>query len=77
MARHSPKGRRYIVLLKRLPVVLPITDELLIDDSRLVTCVCSLYIGETGVAWDWGWVGQLNFKYVPDIKIKKYFYLTK
>ena len=34
-------------------------------------------IGETGVAWDRGWVGQLNFKYVPDVKIKKYFYLTK
>ena len=65
------------MLLKRLPVVLPITDELLIDDSRLVTCVCSLYIGETGVAWVRGWVGQLNFKYVPAVKIKKYFYLTK
>ena len=34
-------------------------------------------LGETGVAWDRGWVGQLNFKYVPDVKIKKYFYLTK
>ena len=33
-------------------------------------------IGETGVAWDRGWMGQLDFKYVPDFKIKKDFYLT-
>ena len=33
-------------------------------------------VGETGVAWDRGWMGQRNFKYVPDVKIKKDFYLT-
>jgi len=23
-------------------------------------------VGETGVGWDMGWVGQRGFKYVPD-----------
>jgi len=31
-------------------------------------------VGETGVGWDRGWVGQRGFEYVPDTLKMRFFY---